>query len=157
MNGMGGLGGAEEGSSLVHFADLSPYVFLSNTVPVGIVALNVGWLSSHRDFARGVVPEGFLDALADLCLWNRRAVTRGWHTCNFEHSEERSKSPALCTSDGNRHRLGGAEVRVICRDGRWLVAPDMVLHYIVEHGYLPPEDFVEGVLARRSAPEYYGE
>ena len=29
------------------------------------------------------------------------------------------------------------------------VAPVLVFHYVVEHGYAPPHDFVESVLERR--------
>ncbi|WP_249375347.1 hypothetical protein [Streptomyces sp. I05A-00742] len=48
--------------------------------------------------------------------------------------------------------LGTAELRVVSADGTWFIAPDLVLHYVTDHGYLPPDDFVEAVLSGRDAP-----
>ncbi|WP_456154800.1 DUF7919 family protein [Wenjunlia vitaminophila] len=138
---------------MAYFEDLSRYAYLPGTVPLGIVALNVGWLSSLESFRQGTPPEDFLDALRDLCLLYRRAVTRGWHACNFEDCIEKAEPPILRKDDGNVCCLGSAEVRVIDGDGRWLIAPNMVYHYVAEHRYLPPGEFVEGVLAFRPAPE----
>jgi hypothetical protein len=45
--------------------------------------------------------------------------------------------------------LGGAQLCVGGRDGAWLIAPDLILHYVVTHRYLPPEVFIEGVMASR--------
>jgi hypothetical protein len=45
--------------------------------------------------------------------------------------------------------LGGAQLCVEGRDGAWLIAPDLILHYVVTHRYLPPEVFIEGVMASR--------
>lgn len=140
---------------MTYFADLSSYIYLPGTVPSGITALNVGWLSSSENFPQGNAPEGFLDALSELCVLHRRAATRGWHECNLEHRGEKAGSIILQNGDGNVFRLGSAEVRVIDGDGRWLIAPNMVYHYVADHDYLPPKGFIEGVLARRSAPEYY--
>ncbi|MGH3310044.1 MAG: hypothetical protein ACRDP3_05595, partial [Streptomyces sp.] len=53
---------------------------------------------------------------------------------------------------GESVTLGNAEVRVISRHGRWLIAPTLVHHYVNEHSYLPPEEFIEAVTARRAAP-----
>ncbi|MBI0376299.1 hypothetical protein JBE27_08430, partial [Streptomyces albiflaviniger] len=40
--------------------------------------------------------------------------------------------------DGTEVTLGGAEIRLLARDGRWLIAPNLVLHYVAAPGYLPP-------------------
>jgi hypothetical protein len=50
-------------------------------------------------------------------------------------------------SDGEGGFLvGSAEIRVDGLSGQRYASPDMIIHYVEEHGYAPPADFVEGVL-----------
>ncbi|MFC0429726.1 hypothetical protein [Kutzneria buriramensis] len=47
---------------------------------------------------------------------------------------------------GVRLTMGRADVRV--PDGEtWLVAPDLVYHYVVKHDDLPPSRFVEAAMS----------
>ncbi|MDT0305524.1 hypothetical protein RM780_00900 [Streptomyces sp. DSM 44917] len=135
---------------MTYFADLSPYVYLPETLPSGVTALNVGWLSPMRDYPRGDVPEGFTDALGLLCRDEQRAVTRGMHACGLIHRLGEQRFPIRIEGDGRTVVLGTAEVRVVSRAGEWLIAPTLVYHYVTRHHYLPPEPFVEAVLARRT-------
>jgi hypothetical protein len=41
---------------------------------------------------------------------------------------------------------GNGEIRVRAANGITYVAPVLVLHYVVEHGYLPPQEFIEAVI-----------
>jgi len=41
-------------------------------------------------------------------------------------------------------RLGNGEIRV-AGDGVTFAAPVLIVHYIEEHGYLPPPEFLEAV------------
>jgi hypothetical protein len=42
---------------------------------------------------------------------------------------------------------GNGEIRVIATAGATTyVAPVLVLHYVVAHGYLPPQEFIDAVL-----------
>jgi hypothetical protein len=43
--------------------------------------------------------------------------------------------------------LGDAEVRVTGRDGKVYAAPNLLYHYIEKHGYKPPDEFVEALMA----------
>lgn len=43
--------------------------------------------------------------------------------------------------------VGGAEIRVRAKDGVVYAAPDMIVHYVLAHRYLPPAAFVEAVIA----------
>jgi hypothetical protein len=52
----------------------------------------------------------------------------GWHTCEF------------C---GKALGFGSFGVPA---DGRLFYAPDMIAHYVEEHGYAPPEMFIAAVL-----------
>ena len=41
--------------------------------------------------------------------------------------------------------LGSAEIRVEI-GGHWLAAPDLVYHYVTDHAYLPPIEFIDAVI-----------
>ena len=43
--------------------------------------------------------------------------------------------------------MGNGEVRVRGAGGIWYVAPRLVIHYVVEHRYCPPQDFIEAVMS----------
>jgi hypothetical protein len=46
----------------------------------------------------------------------------------------------------NRIWLGNAEIRVEANDGRAYAAPTLIYHYVSEHDYDPPKEFVEALL-----------
>jgi hypothetical protein len=133
------------------YADLTPYTYTYGTVPEGVVALNVGWLEDD-DCRKGETPAGFVEALGRLCRQHAHARMRGYQSCALKHEDEPADYPVTAEVDGEQLTLGDAEVRVVAENGDWLVAPTLVLHYVAEHGYLPPEPFVEAVLAGRHAP-----
>ncbi|WP_194917403.1 hypothetical protein, partial [Catenulispora rubra] len=79
------------------------------------------------------------------------AVTRGVHGCRFRHLFEADFQYRAVYGTRVLY-LGSAELRVVAADGRWLTAPTLVVHYIRDHGYRPPQAFVEAVTAMRIAP-----
>jgi hypothetical protein len=133
-----------------HFPDLSPYTYLPETVPPSVTARTVGWLSPWRRWPRGAAPGPFTEALGDLVRDEPRARTRGAHRCGRCRASGPTGLPVEI--GGRRVLLGSAEVRVIAASGDWLIAPDLVYHYVTAHRYLPPEEFIEAVTARRTAP-----
>ncbi|HEV7629060.1 MAG TPA: hypothetical protein VGO89_21430 [Streptomyces sp.] len=139
---------------MARYPDLSPHTDSPGSLPDGVVALNVGWLEAGETFLQGDVQPEFLEALGQLCRDGPQMRMRGWHRCQLDHTDGQSTSPypVVAYVGGRRFSLGGAEVRVIDADGNWLIAPDLVLHYVTAHGYLPPEPFIEAVTARRAAP-----
>ena len=52
--------------------------------------------------------------------------------------------------------LGSAEIRVFSNEGVTYAAPNLIYHYIVDHHYLPPEEFIRAVLEGPlpDSPEY---
>src|SRR5262249_18800720 len=50
------------------------------------------------------------------------------------------------SSNRREYLLGTAEIRVRDTDVTF-AAPNLILHYVVDHAYLPPEAFVRAVLA----------
>jgi len=60
-------------------------------------------------------------------------------------------APTTATWDNESVSLGDAELRLAARDGTWLVAPTLVFHYVTDHGYQPPQEFIEAIGSGRFA------
>ncbi|MEY9887178.1 hypothetical protein ABIA35_001666 [Catenulispora sp. MAP12-49] len=138
---------------MTYFPDLAPYDYLPDTVPEGVELLTVGWLEPGREFA---VSEGdpdplFWDNLVALAADHTVAVTRSVHACRFRHLFEADYQYRAVYGTRVLY-LGSAEIRVVAADGRQLTAPTLVVHYVRDHGYQPPAEFVEAVAAMRVAP-----
>jgi hypothetical protein len=123
------------------FQDLTPYTYSPTECPT----LNIGWIGRDADFTRGLVSEVFSRKL--LALATRPVnVMRGVHHCELCGIE----SPIIVIDPGlpgRRAILGTGEVRVLREDGILLAAPTLVVHYIDAHGYKPPQDFIDAVIA----------
>lgn len=92
----------------------------------------VGWLSAAEDYPRGAMRREERASLAALLAecWDPFGPNyRGQHTCE------------LCSGPRGQRNL------FVPGDGLIFVAPELILHYIDEHSYLPPRPFVDGVLA----------
>ena len=95
----------------------------------------IGWLHPDHPYSKGRVSAAFLDRLKEFVKQSGESsdalffgAAGGIHTCEF------------C-----EWAHGGANFGV--PDGDILfVAPEMIVHYIVEHDYCPPAAFVEAVM-----------
>lgn len=101
----------------------------------------LGWLDREHPFPKGRVDSSFLQKLA-LHYCHRVRQSRGLHICQ------------LCTERrfGIRLEIGGvvltlgsAEIAIRDGSGRVYVAPDLLYHYVAEHQYLPPTEFIDAV------------
>ena len=112
------------------------------------VSLDVSYRGSAVD-----VVELYVDSALVAQRHINTAQTRGIHWCDLclESDEDPDETHPV---NGTALTLGSAEVRVLTPEGVWLAAPDLVYHYVARHNYLPPEPFIEAVLASRIAPEY---
>ena len=122
---------------MTYYPDLSRYEYLlrgaigsSGSYPkLGMPWVNVGWLAKGRDYPRGQSDAVFQERLAHFCrphpVW---LFCAGIHTCEF------------C---GKAH--GGWEIWVVGRE-KLYAAPVLIHHYVVAHGYRPPDEFIEAVL-----------
>ncbi|MQS09804.1 hypothetical protein [Streptomyces alkaliphilus] len=136
-----------------YYPDLSPYHYLPSTVPEGVVALNVGWLSWRRPYPKGKSPGSFVEALERLCKNNTTAKTRGLHSCRLFRGFKPSCGKVSLETDTGPITLGSSEIRVVTGKGEWLISPDLVFHYVTRHDYLPPEEFMKAVMELRLAPD----
>lgn len=135
---------------MTYYPDLSPYEYFTESVPSGVTARNVGWLDAGHDYTRGPSPDLFLEGLGELVRNSRQMQTRGWHRCLLPHNNDEAEYPISVKIADMEVSLGGAEIRVVAESGDWLIAPDLVYHYVTQHCYRPPEAFIEAVTARRA-------
>lgn len=124
------------------FADLTKYQY---GLPHSIRdVVNIGWLGNGYSFETARPSAMFI---ANLYFWMgvaRVNLLRGYHECDF--CNDRNERPFV-EIDGVRTWLGSSEIWIPGKKGRVYAAPDLVLHYIESHQYLPPQEFIEAVLA----------
>lgn len=129
----------------MYFEDLTAYRYY---LPSELSEVrNVGWLDASHAYLKGEVSRGFVSKLREIiCARLSNAdvhvnVIRGVHPCNLcgnEHIE--------ISCPGSRVLLGMSEIWFPATRG-YFAAPSMVLHYVEEHGYVPPQEFVDAVMA----------
>lgn len=131
---------------MTYYADLTEYVYLDSDVPMR----NVGWLDRDHDFPCGRSDPATVEALV-VAAQTTRHQTRGYHECElcwWRPADDRPY-PFVMNVPGSdvRLTLGSAEIHATGADGTVYAAPDLVVHYVVTHDYLPPAAFVSAVLA----------
>lgn len=124
---------------MTYYPDLSPYEYGPD--PVG--ACNVGWLDEDYPFPTGPTTTAFHERLLVHCRFEFTVLhALGFHDCQFCSSPE----PWVKVPWGDEQiSLGNGEIRVIGTDVVY-AAPTLIHHYVVDHNYQPPEEFVEAVL-----------
>jgi len=141
-------------------ADLTPYTCNYSTEPLRERALNVGWLSCEHPFTTGEVSHPFIRTLRRLIsspvfipLWSEM----GLHECEFcppLGAGEPAGAWFLANpapASNLRGTMGHGELWVPGAGSLVYVAPVLVAHYVEVHSYLPPQEFVDAVLAFRDA------
>lgn len=127
----------------MYFPDLTAYSYIASQKHPDV--LNIGWLESPHPFPRKKASEALLDALFESCL-HRVNQTRGYYLCQFCDAPT---SGLEVSRNGRNAWLGSAEIRVEARDGSIYAAPDLIYHYVLEHDYDPPQEFVEALFSHR--------
>jgi hypothetical protein len=79
---------------------------------------------------------------------------RGYRMCEFCERQpgETLWPPTSARDESGEFFLGNAEIRVPGANGVTYAAPNMLIHYVTEHGYRPPEEFLEALQALESRP-----
>lgn len=128
----------------MYYPDLSLYQY-SNlaTHSQDTVVLNIGWLDAKCTYPKGQVSAEFLDRL--FLIWDEAQINPMWgyHQCELCEIPE---YPVRIKHGGSNIPLGATELRVVSPTGIVYASPDLVLHYISEHKYLPPSEFIEAVM-----------
>ncbi|GIG71539.1 DUF7919 family protein [Phytomonospora endophytica] len=131
---------------MTHFEDLTVYDYLEpeqrdprSRKPM----LNVGWLDPAHDHPMADADPALVEALCVLVV-DVQHLMRGVHACEFC---PKPVVPVL----SNPHdptgstMLGNGEIHVV-GNGMRFAAPTMVIHYISEHYYRPPDEFTAAAL-----------
>lgn len=123
------------------YPDLAPNSMVAN----GDHVRAVGWLSAGRPYAQGAVPPEFVARLREFVSLSNESSEAlsfgafgGFHTCEFCGQAHDSRNFGVPAGD------------------RLFVAPAMIGHYVEEHGYAPPAEFIAAVAASPlpGTPEY---
>lgn len=129
---------------MAYFRDLTPYLYIRRTAREN--ELNVGWLDDQHDFPRGSVSDEVSAKLFALCR-TQVNQTRGFYRCLLCRDKGLNRDLGLKVMRGGvTLLLGSAEIRVHSKSGRSYACPNMIYHYIKDHGYKPPEEFINAVV-----------
>ena len=126
---------------MTSFKDLTQYQYRSHGSET--IALNIGWLGDRFDFCIEPPQAGFVHRLWQFCL-RPVSQTRGFYECQL--CEKPPVGPLIFEYDSQKIKLGTSEIRVFASDGTVYAAPDLILHYVHDHHYHPPQEFVDAVM-----------
>jgi|SRR4051794_38309632 hypothetical protein len=136
---------------MAFFPDLSPYAYGHDAHP-GVV--HVGWLDGSHSFKKGAVDSRIVERMKRL---SRKPVElyRGTHLCElcvappgiektFMPHDDRLIDPNCAWARWADQRRSNGEIRVSFGNVTF-AAPVLIVHYIEEHGYMPPPDFLTAI------------
>lgn len=112
--------------------------------------VHIGWLGRDHPYPHGAVRSVLVQKLKRLCA-HPVEMYRGVHVCELcIPPEEIGKSPGDLMErhriwwEWAKHRASNGEIRVSTAALTY-AAPLMITHYIEEHGYCPPAEFLAAV------------
>ena len=130
---------------MTYFQDLS-----------GEVIRHIGWLEAGHDHARGAVTAGDLVLIERLVMhtWKPPFAANGWHDCSL-CGRKPGDGPLRRVIEGSEALLGVWQIYI--PDGDIMYeAPTLIVHYIEDHGYLPPAAFLQAASkVDPRSPEYH--
>ena len=124
-----------QSATMVHVPDLTPMGHPQ--------LIAVGWLAQGEPISRGPISEAFVGALVSLLLdpW-QPSVPIGVQHCDFCRI---SGGPGRLQHAGRSIYLGALNLYVPY-EGKILVSPSLIVHYIDAHEYAPPQVYQDAVL-----------
>lgn len=133
----------------MYFEDLTKYEYMTTEN-----SRNVGWLEKGHFINKGAVPDEFVKKLWKYLRYPVQ-VCRGFHVCDF--CKITKTGVPTVTYKGETREVGYYEIRVWDENGDMYAAPSLILHYILAHGYEPPQEFIDAVINSpdASSEEYY--
>ncbi len=134
---------------MTYFQDLTPYSYSERDKELGLLSLNIGWLAGQQPFSRGETPQEFRTQLFQFCLdENLVHIYRGFHECeicNLPSREWAERRHSIYGDKAEFASIGDGEIRVIGESAIY-AAPALIYHYVVDHEYKPPDDFIQAVM-----------
>lgn len=100
----------------------------------GVKAIKVGWLDKGKPYTKaGNAPET-LEKIATLITKLEEigpaVFTKGFHVCPFCQGTRSSTQFTIRIKDGKT----------------FYDAPHMIIHYMLVHDYMPPQEFIDAVM-----------
>ena len=125
----------------------------------GLILYTIGWLGDNVPNI-GVTPSRCISRLWGA--YESKLVisdgTAGWHDCELCHGKDEwypgGEIGPLTEWQGRQQRIYGHGHFLIRYNDIVYLAPVMILHYILDHEYKPPDVFIDAVvLGKFLAPE----
>ena len=114
-------------------------------------ALNIGWLSIKHEYPKGPCSFEFIAALKQLAMTPTN-LYRGVHDCEFCPPRITKPIKDRVVQEIVRDcPIGNGEIHVKGDSGVLHIAPVLLVHYVAEHNYLPPEQFITAVCNTKNA------
>lgn len=101
----------------------------------------VGYLDITEEYPKGPVSQNFINKLRRIFDTGGVLGSMGHHECEFCIDEGKYKGRAQSSSE---------KVLIDKENNIEYKFPEMLFHYIEEHGYQPPEDFVLFVMGMKN-------
>ena len=104
------------------------------------LSTTVGWLEKGKPYTTGKAPNTLVEKLSEFIkTWKITNAYLGIHECD------------LCEVDlppGHLNIIDGLGSRTtfIAYKDKLYIFPDLIIHYIKDHSYLPPAEFIEAAL-----------
>jgi hypothetical protein len=136
---------------MTYFKDLTHFEYFGSIHPYSDNYLNIGWLAKNYVFPTGSVSDKFLLNLEQLCKEPAQPRTLGLHYCELCPTPLQIRQSGGVFSEEQERKLGGkygtGEIHVNGENGLIYAAPVLIYHYIKEHQYQPPMEFIKAVEA----------
>lgn len=145
---------------LEHHPEFSPYHYCKDFYFPEVRC--VGWLHGDNEFIVGTVPSSFLPRLKELVVSSDKGIfsievnqVRGFHSCPVCGK----KPVTVIDGEGKSLLLGSAELWVPdnATEGSYFATSDLIIHYVLDHHYQPPQEFIDSVLALGVDSDFNGE
>lgn len=132
---------------MTYYEDLTPCAYFDRISSEGSgrpwseYLTAVGWLEPDHIFPTGPSEPAFVDKLIELK--NSGQGFLGYHRCGFCPGAL-EKTPTRVTHNGKAINVGDGNIFVPGRETVY-AAPSLIIHYVLDHSYIPPTDFCDAV------------
>jgi hypothetical protein len=142
----------------MHFYDMTKRKNHEN----GEIYINIGWIDKDHIFNKGHIDPFIVEYIKTKCHTDCVNMTAGHHVCDLCYPGKLSvfdvvginlhEHPVLdkyqCEIIKNAihvdNGIGNGEIKII--DGNDIyISPQMIIHYIENHGYCPPDAYIDAV------------
>jgi hypothetical protein len=102
----------------------------------------IGWLEGDQPFTHGIVSATIFEKLVAVCRTDHMVgMYMGYHECTICPKQEIQYYEGMEFPLGNRNYVIPGQGDTVYH------FPDLILHYIRDHGYAPPAEFCAAVEA----------